>query len=68
MTTKTLGSIDCYGCNGTGKVIGWGDMHGRECLCVAHCLDCDEPFAWEHDDEVPPRLCDACKAEESCHV
>ena len=55
-----LASEGCYGCRGTGKMVGFG-CDGRPCPCVAVCENCDEPFAWSHDDERAPRECPSCR-------
>lgn len=57
---RTMASAGCYGCLGTGVMQGFG-MQGGKCACVATCFDCDEPFAWERDDERAPRLCPGCR-------
>lgn len=57
---KTIPNPSCYGCLGTGKIVGFG-MTGNECMCVVRCYECEEPIAWEHDDECKPTLCETCK-------
>lgn len=60
----TLASPHCYGCNGSGKIDGFG-MSGERCMCVAECESCCEPFAWGHDDQYPPRECPSCRVTEA---
>ncbi len=63
MSEKYLAEEGCYGCHGTGFIVWARVPPNTKCSCVAACSDCDEPFAWEHDDEHPPKYCPKCEAE-----
>jgi hypothetical protein len=54
----------CYGCLGTGRLVGFGSR-GEPCPCVARCFACDEVIVWAHDDERAPKFCAACLATET---
>ncbi len=54
---------DCYGCLGTGRIVGFG-MTGAPCRCVPVCQSCGRAFTYEHDGEPAPAECGACAVED----
>lgn len=60
---KNGACASCYGCLGTGRLVGFGSR-GELCPCVARCYACDEVIVWAHDDERPPQYCATCLVSE----
>lgn len=55
---NTIAQVGCYGCEGTGKIRGFG-CAGMRCPCIAECEECGDDFAWG-DNETRPTTCPAC--------
>jgi hypothetical protein len=63
---KPYASEGCYGCKGTGRVVGFG-ADGLQCPCIRYCNNCDElvlAVLIEADDPMPKQFCcQTCRRE-----